>query len=321
MNKKNKIKKYKVLLFVGGIGEERSVSLKSGKNILKALKKNDVFVVEIDSNKNWIFEKKIIKNKKKFLENFDIGINIIHGKYGEDGTLQKIFEKNNFPFLGTDSKVSKKTMEKNLTKKIFSEKEVLHAKSFIFTKKSNINYKNIFEKLGKKIIVKPTNSGSSFGISVAENISELKKSIKIAFSISEKIILEEFLEGEEFSCGVYFDGKKNKALPVVQIKYPGRIFFDYDAKYQGLSKEICPAKIDKKLTEKIQKKSLLVFNKIKCKDFSRIDFMVSKNKIYTIEINTLPGFTSESIFPKELKAAEINISDFFKTLIKSKIKK
>jgi D-alanine-D-alanine ligase len=254
------------------------------------------------------------------LEKFDIGINIIHGKYGEDGTIQKIFEKNNFPFLGTDSRVSKITMEKNLTKKIFSEKKILYANSIVFTKKSNINYNNIFKKLGKKIIIKPINSGSSFGISVAENILELKKSIKIAFKISQKIILEEFLEGKEFSCGVYFDGKKDKALPVVQIKYPGKTFFDYDAKYNNLSKEICPAKIDKKLTEKIQKKSVLIFNKMGCKDFSRIDFMVSKNKIYVIEINTLPGFTPESIFPKELRVAKIKIFDFFKILINSKLK-
>lgn len=237
---------YKILLFIGGIGEEKKISLKSGKNILKALKKMNISVVEINSDKNWIFEKEIVKNKKKFLKRFDVGINIIHGKYGEDGTIQRIFEKNNFPFLGTDSKISKITMEKNLTKKIFLKEKILHAKSIIFTKKTNINYNNILKKLGKKVIVKPTNSGSSFGISVAENILELKKSIKTAFRISEKIILEEFLEGKEFSCGVYFDGKKNKALPVVQIKYPGRTFFDYDAKYQGLSKEICPAKIEKK---------------------------------------------------------------------------
>ncbi len=311
---------YKVLLFTGGIGEERNIALKSGKNILKSLKKMDISIVEININKDWIFEKRIIKNKKNFLKNFDIGINIIHGKYGEDGTIQKIFEKNNFPFLGTNSRVSKITMEKNLTRKFFLKEKILHPNSIIFKNKSNINYSNIFKKLGNKIIVKPANSGSSFGVSVAENILELKKSIKKAFKISEKIILEEFLEGEEFSCGVYFDGKKNKTLPVVQIKYPGKIFFDYDAKYNNLSKEICPAKISENLTKTIQEKSLLVFNRIKCKDFSRIDFIVSKNKIYVIEINTLPGFTRKSIFPKELRVEKIKIFDFFKILINSKLR-
>lgn len=324
-----KNKENKILIFCGGPSLEREISIKSSENIKKELEKNfnNITMIFVQKNLDWITkEGQKIKNIETFLKNFDIAINYIHGEYGEDGILQEILEKNKIIFLGSSSKSLKNTIRKDITRDICIKNNIPVAQQLKISKNDEIlnNLEDIFKKLNtEKVIIKPSDSGSSFGISVANNIEELKKSINNALAVSDIIVIENFITGKEFSCGVYFNVEKQKniPLPVVEIKYPSsKDFFDYEAKYEGLSEEICPAEINKELSEKIKKIAVKTFEATKCSDFSRIDFLVDKkNNIFVVEINTIPGFTNESIFPKELKENNINIANFLKNLIEYKI--
>ncbi len=325
----NKNENIKIAIFAGGPSLEREISIKSAENIKNNLQKNfkNIITITVLENLDWVIDNKKIENKDDFLKNIDFAINYIHGEYGEDGKLQEIIEKNNIPYLGSSSDSLKNTIRKDITGKICEENNISTTSPLKITKKNfeNFSLEEIFKTLkAEKVIIKPADGGSSFGVSVANNIKELQKSITDAFAVSDIIVVENFINGREFSCGVYFntETKTNKALPVVEILYPEKEFFDYEAKYEGMSQEICPANINNSLSDEIKKISIQAFEATKCSDFARVDFLVDKNdKIFVIEINTIPGFTNESIFPKELRSENIDSADFLKSLIKYNLDK
>ena len=168
----------------------------------------------------------------------------------------------------------------------------------------------IIDKLGLPCFVKPNGAGSSYGISKVTKIADLSKAIKNAFSHDDKVIIESFINGTEVSCGVYLDGNQVNSLPITEIVSEND-FFDYEAKYEGKSQEITPARISRQLTSEIQKTTVNIYTKMKLSGICRIDFIIQNGKPYVIEINTIPGLSEESIIPKQLKVANISLSEIF----------
>ena len=312
-------KKIRVALLFGGISDEREVSLKTANQIYKALNKN----------KYKIFKYDLKFDLKKFLSDslnkkFDLVFPALHGPFGEDGKLQGMLDILGIPYIFSKTLASALAMDKILTKQIFQANNILTAKylSIFKTDYNKTDYnKNVLDKtqkeLGEKTIIKPSNSGSSIGINIAENKKELEKYIQQAFKYSHKILVEKFINGRELSVAV-IGNKRPRALPVIEIIPKISKFFDYKAKYKkGGSREVCPAKISDKVKNNVQKIALKVYKIIGCKDIARIDFILEKgsDKLYCLEVNTIPGMTPASLAPKAAKADGMKFSDFLDKLI------
>lgn len=261
---------------MGGDGDERDVSIMTGNEVIKHL----------DSRKYEIVE-----------ENPDIVFIAMHGKYGEDGTLQSELEDKQIRFTGSGSKVCKLGMNKMAFKKFAKKLGAMVPKN---------------TKIAP-CVVKPNCNGSSFGVTIVKNQIDLNRAIKLAKQYDNKIMIEEYIEGIEVSCGVIGRGK---VLPVIEI-CPKTGFFDYEAKYViGKCDEIVPARIPKNVTDKIQKLSLKIFKKMGCRGMARLDFIIKNEIPYLLEINLIPGLTPNSLLPKEARAVGISFEELLDIIIK-----
>jgi len=270
---------------MGGRSRERSVSIASGKACYDAIKKIGYKVFKYDPLKN-------IKNNIK-KKNPDIVFNCLHGKYGEDGQIQKILEKLKIPYTHSGVKASEIAMDKIKSKRIFLKKKIITPNFKIIKKISDI--KNKISK--SKFILKPINEGSSFGVKIftGDTVSNLKN-IKKILKRYKILIQEPYIDGREIQTAVL----GNKVIGSVEI-IPKRSFYDYRAKYSlsAKTKHIIPPKIPKKLHDKIKKIALKAHKSLKCKGVTRSDFRVMQNnKIYILEINTQPGMTKLSLVPE-----------------------
>lgn len=313
----------KVAILYGGPSSEHNVSVNSAKNILRNIDRKKYTILEVYINKQSIFclkkgeriikkfdEKDFIKFLKK--ENVYKVFPVLHGKYGEDGKLQKVFEKNKINFVGSGSKSSANAIDKNKSNKIYFENNILIPKSKIITEKNpkhNLNY---------PIIIKPVDEGSSFGLFKFENEKDFLKNISKIFKNYKNMLAQECVSGREFTCGVLEIKNKIKPLSVSEVVLTKTKTFDYKAKYtKGAVKEITPARIDKKLTKQIQNIAKKCHEILNCKDISRTDIILNKNdnKLYILETNTLPGMTETSFIPEQAKSSGITISHLIDILI------
>ena len=310
---------------MGGYSSEYKVSIRSGNEVYNNLSslKHNLFRVII-TKENWYCidknEKKYEINIKNFRVNkpkiiFDYVINVIHGSPGEDGLIQSYFKMLNINHSSSDYSQSALTFNKNECKNFLIKHEVLTPKSFFLNKNINININEIINKTGIPVFVKPNKGGSSFGISRAEKINNLKFSIEKAFKEDDEVIIEEEIKGREISVSVIQFKNKIIALPPTEIVTHNE-FFDYNAKYKGQSDEITPAKLSKDKTILIQKLSKKIYKILDLKGFSRSDFILKNNKFYFLEINTNPGLTKESILPQQALSYGISLEKLFKSLIK-----
>ena len=303
-----------VLLLFGGNSSENLISCKSAKSILSNIDKNKYNVVsvyislenkwylfeeelEYIESKSWIKEELEIENISQFLKQFDVVFPIIHGTYGEDGKLQGMLSLFQIPFVGSKTTASSIGMDKEFSKMIFKELNIKQI-PYICMHKNTINYYKILNTLKFPMIVKPANGGSSIGIQVAKDLPSLKKAIKEASIYDDKIIIEKFIKGRELECAVL----ENNTILTSSI---GEIltnheFYDYDAKYVKETQTVIPANIPPNLKKQIQKISKKVFQRLDCKNLARMDFLYEEktNTLYLNEINTLPGFTTISMFPQ-----------------------
>ena len=296
----------------GGTSKEKEISLKSAETIYQNIDKKKYNAYKVLCLNNTLF--KVIVNKKQIsinntdfsfkLNGFKINIDkvfmMIHGSPGENGELCTYFEKKNIPYTSCNEQVSKLTFNK------FKCSQHLDAIGYKVPKSSI--YKTTYTTT-YPCIVKPSCSGSSFGVSKVYNQKEMKHAIKNAKTHDNEVIIEEFIHGRELTCGVFKINKHIQALPITEIISENDIF-DYDAKYNGKAIEETPANINEEIREKIQKISKKVYRDIKLSGIVRIDFIVKNKTPYIIEINTVPGFSKESIVPKMLKCANINITEF-----------
>ena len=315
----------KIVLLFGGISSEHDVSIKSFKNIYNYIdktkylisnvyitKENDWIECEYDEINNIIIYNKKIGNIIKYLKQFNCVFPILHGINGEDGKLQGLLEMFNIPFIGCDSISSKICLDKYLSKIIFDYYDIPQVPFEIINVKDDI-VNNNFEY---PVIVKPSNGGSSIGISVAKNEKELKKAISIAANYDENIIIEKFINARELEVAIYQDNDINVSI-VGEIKYKS-LFYDYDTKYYNSDTElIIPSNISAEVENKIKDYALFIFNKLDCKDIARIDFLYDEKNdvLYLNEINTIPGFTNSSMYIKLLEYNGYTIDKIIDNLI------
>ena len=313
-----------IIILTGGNSAEKDISIKSADLVEDVLKKhyktNRIFCYSVKKTEFFNRKKEKIELKKYVKENKTQAVLVmIHGSPGENGIVSKYLKKINIPYTNCDEFESALTFNKNKCNSYLKEKHKINVPN-------SICFKNIFDetKFNKSQInfpcfIKPNNGGSSFGASIAKNITELKKSFKNASKYDHEVIVEEFIKGKEVTCGTYSINKKIMCLPITEIRTEND-FFDYDAKYKGLSEEITPAKINKNTAKKVTETSKKIYKKLNLKGIVRIDYIIKENKPYMIEVNTIPGMSKESIIPQQIKSAKIDIGEFMSNIIEECIK-
>ena len=345
------MKKEKLGVIFGGMSTENEVSVVSANSILKNLDKEkyEIFPIYIGKDGIWyqyqqkqeniqlgeeIKTKEKIENIIEYLQKLDILFPVLHGKYGEDGTLQGMFELLKKPYVGCGVLASSIGMDKAYTKIIFQKAGLKQAK-YQYIRKYKENYIRIKEDFEEKIVtieeiathieksltypmfIKPSNSGSSVGINKAKNKEELKNYIKQASQYDNKILIEEGIKGKEVECAVL--GNEEVIASCVGEVKSAEEFYSYDAKYKNeASKTEIPAKIPSSLEEEIKKQAIKAFKAIDGKGLARVDFFIedTTNQIYLNEINTMPGFTSISMYPKLWEASGISYKELLNQIIK-----
>ncbi len=298
----------KILIVLGGTSRERKVSLDSGKACLKAIKKLGYKVDTHDPAK-----KSLNEIDKKSV---DLIFNALHGKDGEDGIAQSYFEYLRIPYTHSGVLSSMNAMDKEISKYIFKKVNILTPKYFVLNSKK-FEKKNLKKSISKNkisypVVIKPTNEGSSIGVVICNNYKKLCKVFTASKKIYKKLIIEEFINGQEIQVAVM----KNKSLGAIELK-PKRIFYDYKAKYSKSAKteHIMPANISKKNYNKVLRIAEKAHKALNCKGVTRSDFKLFKNKFYLLEINTQPGMTNLSLVPEIAKYKKISFEYLVKKII------
>jgi D-alanine-D-alanine ligase len=241
----------------------------------------------------------------------------LHGKFGEDGTVQELLENMDIPYTGSSSSASKTAMNKITAKEILKAANIPVARHEILVRADSDKYpamRPYFKNLGSSLVVKPSNGGSSIGLNIVSNDNELMAAIEDAFIYDDKLIIEEYIPGREITVGIIED----RALPIVEI-VTKRKFFDFTAKYEkGLTEYIVPAEIEEKIYKKCQDIGLASHKALSARSFSRVDIMLNDRLGPVVwEINTIPGLTATSLLPKAAKAAGIDFESLCLKILES----
>ncbi len=322
--------KTKVGVLYGGISLEYEVSLASAKTIKDSLdtEKYEIVDLFIDKSGQWFVSnkdegKKEISDYHDLNEYVDVVVSVLHGSFGEDGKVQRILEKADVKFIGSNSLSSFLSFSKIISKKIFQKNDIPTPKFISFCNRDLIDFtisaNKIEKKLGDKVVIKTSESGSSFGVYICKNSDDITISLKKAFEIGDEVLAEEHIQGKEYTCGVMENNDgKIISLPIVEI-IPKREFFDFKAKYENHVEEVCPAIIkDKNLESEISKLAISVHRALGLNGYSRTDFIYHPERgLFVLEVNTLPGMTETSLYPQELNAEGISISNFLDRMINS----
>lgn len=309
----------KIAILRGGPSSEYEVSLKTGETILNNLPedKYNLFDVCITREGDWYFKGAKIK-PAEILHQIDLVVNAMHGQYGEDGKIQRILETFGVPYTGSQSIPSAFAMNKVLAKQEF-KKAGIKVPIDLVLEKDKYNVWEIFSSFPMPAIVKPVSAGSSLGMSLASNASELEEAIQLAFEISDKVLIEEYISGREATCGVVdnFRGESVYTLLPIEIRpKPKSSFFDYEAKYSGESEEICPGNFSNEEKKQLQALAKQAHQSLGLRHYSRSDFILSPRRgIYLLETNSLPGLTANSLLPKSLNAVGCSLPEFLEHLI------
>jgi len=297
--------KKKILIISGGISKERLISLETGKEVLKELKKNGYKV--LTSEPNLELSKNLIKYKP------DIIFNALHGQFGEDGYIQTILEAQKIPYTHSGAIASSIAMDKEISKKIFLQNNILTPKyiKYIFVKKDKTIIKKIEKKLKFPVVIKPINEGSSVHVYICNKKNLLRRLKKLEYY--KEILIEEFIPGREIQVAIM--GKKK--LGAIELK-PKREFYDYEAKYNPKSntKHIIPVNITKKEFKTVTDIALKAHKVIGCKGVTRSDFKFFKGKFYLLELNTQPGMTKLSLVPEIARYKGISFIKLIEWILK-----
>lgn len=319
-----------IALIAGGYSDEYVISLKSVQTIEKNLDQNrfDIYKI-IVTRHSWAYENangqvfEIDKNDfslniegKKI--NFDAVFIAIHGSPGEDGKLQGYFEMLQIPFTTCDSIVSALTFNKNFCSKVVAGYDCVSiAKSVVVYGHTSYSLGSVLEDLKLPVFVKPNESGSSLGISKVSSAENLLPAIEKAFQEDDQVLIEEYIEGREFTMGVYKINKTIYCLPPTEI-ISKNAFFDYEAKYtSGVTEEITPADIPDAILFDMNHKARAIFSHLNCRGMVRIDFILEKhtNELYFLEVNTMPGQSENSLIPQQVRAAGLSLMQFYGDLV------
>ena len=248
---------------------------------------------------------------------FDYAYIMQHGTPGENGLMQGYLEMCGVPHSGCNAFVSAITFDKFSCKSYLKDVDFVKCARDMFLRKGE-STEGLAEKavaeLGLPMFVKPTDGGSSFGVTKVKSAADFDKAVEYAFSEGNMLIAEAAIVGRELTCAVYNDGRENVALPVIEIITENE-FFDYEAKYNGYSREVCPAQIPDELRDEIQEVSKKVYAHLGCSGLVRVDYISSADGLYFLEVNTIPGMTSASLVPQMVRAAGMSMTDFLTTII------
>ncbi len=296
----------KVALLYGGNSSEREISIKSGKSVENALKKLGYVYKSFDP----VEKESFIKELTSF--NPDVVFIALHGKGGEDGTIQGVLDFLGYKYTGSPLKASAIAIDKAITKDIVKNYGITVPDSTtVFSKEEALSLSVDFPK-----VVKVATEGSSIGVFIVSNLEEYKKAVEEAFKIGDKVLIEEFIEGRELTVGIL----NGKPLDIIEIKVE-KGFYDYKNKYfTDKTQYICPAEIDKKLYKKIQEDALTVYKVLGCKGAARVDFLLKESSPYFLEINTIPGLTDHSLLPKAAAYRGITFEKLIEEMIKDAVR-
>tara|TARA_B100001027_G_scaffold140067_1_gene97379 strand:- start:2300 stop:3220 length:921 start_codon:yes stop_codon:yes gene_type:complete len=298
---------YKILTLAGGYSNEREISLITAKSVIKELKKDskyNILLIEPDGN----FVKKL-RNFKP-----DLVLNLLHGRYGEDGYIQSILESEKVKYTHSGVLSSSLAIDKEISKKIFIKNKILTPAYIKFLFKDKFNLKDLIKKVDKKlkfpVVLKPINEGSSVGVYITNkknffhNLSKLEK--------YKEILIEKYIPGREIQAAIL----GNKKLGIIELK-PRRKFYDYEAKYSAsaMTEHIIPVDISNKNFKKVNSIAMKAHNLLNCRGVSRSDFRFYKNKFYLLELNTQPGMTSLSLVPEIAKHNKISFKQLIEEII------
>ena len=309
-----------VAVLMGGFSSEKDISIKSGEVIFNNIdrSKYNPFKVIVEKNR-WYYKDKNQDSHNVCLDdfsitldegkiNFDLAFIIIHGSPGEDGLIQSYLELKEIPYTGSNSYVSSLTFNKRDCISILSKYNIPSAKSIQLNFGESFSIENIISELGLPCFVKANRSGSSFGVFKVNKKEDLNDFIDKAFDFDNEILIESYLNGTEVSVGVMNYKDEIKVFGVTEL-ITENDFFDYDAKYNGKSKEITPANISVKQQKLVSELSVKIYKKLGMRGFTRSEFIIVENEAYFLEINSIPGMTNKSIFPKQAKIHGISIKD------------
>ena len=316
---------------MGGYSSEKQISLKSGNvvynhlnklkyNIFRVLILQEKWVALDDSENEYPIDKNdfsFIINQKKII--FNCVFNAIHGAPGENGLLLAYFKLINLKHTSAPFYQMALTFNKRDTLSAVKAYGIKTAMSIYLNKGDEIQLDKIINKVGLPCFIKPNNAGSSYGISKAHKKEDILPAIEVAYKEDNEILIESFLNGTEVSVGVIQYKGETKVLPITEIVSEND-FFDYEAKYEGKSKEITPARITKTQQKKVEKIAKKVYKVLNMTGFSRSEYIFVNDEPYFIEMNTVPGLTEESILPQQAKVAGISLSELFENSIEEALK-
>lgn len=326
-------KKIKIALFAGGTSPERAVSKSTGAAINNALKSLGYSTVVIDpaygknqpsgveqifceedyaeiSNRNYVEAV-----NSSLLDDIDLVFLALHGKWGEDGTIQSLLELRGVKYTGSNVLSSSLAMDKMMSKILFQHYGIKTPRWFAIDK-NGVDYNSIAKiidnSFGYPCVIKPNDQGSTVGLTICKKEDDVESAVILAHEFSNKALIEEYIDGHEMTVAVL----ENKALPVLEIK-PKHNLYDYECKYtNGMSEYIIPANIPQEASLRLQEQALKAFNALGCTGYGRADFRMDKNfNAYCLEINTLPGMTSTSLVPKMAKAVGISFEELVENII------
>jgi len=331
----------KVGVIRGGISSEYEVSLKTGSNVLSHLrgeKLNSIYKpidILIDKDGVWHINGKPVSIADVF-HSVDVIFNALHGDFGEDGKVQQMLDQWKIPYTGSGAFASALGYNKVLSKEQFSLLGIKTPKYLMIPKyeegvdksldvySRNIS-KQIHDKLSPPWILKPLSSGSSVGMKMCKTFGDIEGVFLEGINMNTDILVEELIEGKEGTVGVVnnFRGKKVYILPPVEIRIPkSKSFFDYEAKYTGISEEICPGNFSRSEKDELERLAGLIHTGLNLNHYSRSDFIIDPKKgIYALEVNTLPGLTDESLVPKMLNSVGSDVPTFIDHIIKLALKR
>lgn len=331
-----------IALIAGGISSERDVSLTSGRAILKALRENGHNVKVIDPiygkkevNEDVVFKNLVSseyptyeamqvllkKSRRKVIEcinsglfdDIDLAFIGLHGKYGEDGRIQTLLDLRGIKFTGSDILSSAAAMDKNVAKMVFRYNNIPTADWIMLQKQDNAGIEYVLRRISLPFVIKPNDEGSTVGLTVVNDESEISGAIELAFKYTDKIMVEKYIKGRELTVSILGD----TAYPLIEIM-PKEGFYDYFHKYtKGMTEYICPAEVKKETSKKAQEIALKAYHSLGCSVYSRVDFLLDDyEELHCLEVNTLPGMTELSLVPKAVKARGMEFNELIENIIR-----
>ena len=314
-----------IAVLAGGNSSEHSISVKSGNEIQNWLtnagyRAHLVIIKGLDwyikNGKEKIpFDKidfSFIHDGRKV--KLDYAWNIIHGTPGENGLLQGYLDMLNIPYSCSGPLTSAMTFNKYVAKTYLKQFGIMTAEAELIHRNKAYSIDSIVEKVGLPCFIKPNNGGSSFGTSKVTQAENMKAAIDKAFKEDVEVIIESFVKGREVTCGLLKTKRKEYVFPLTEILTKTE-FFDYQAKYEGLSEEVTPALIEEDLTKRCMQLSSEIYDYTNCRGLVRIDFIIRGNQIYFLELNTIPGMSKESIIPQQIRAAGLRVEEILQEII------